>query len=131
MKVSIVLKHLLYGMIHCKAKNANGEEVVKSINCIVEGDDSLTITKVSNTFTKKFTFGKSIKLTTIAQGKGTINYRFVVLKNNVNVYTRGYNSKSYATWKPTEAGQYVIYYFVKDDSGNTVHKTETITIPNK
>ena len=58
-----------------------------------------------------------------ATGKGTLLYRFVVLKDGKCEYVRGYTKTNYTKWKPTEAGTYIIYYKVKDSTGAEVTKT--------
>lgn len=67
--------------------------------------------------------GTPVKINAEAVGEGLIKYRFVVLKDGVNVYTRGYKNVNYATWKPSEPGNYQIICRVKDKSGNEASKS--------
>lgn len=69
-----------------------------------------------------------LKLAVDAEGSSNLKYRFVVLKDGKNIYTRGYNSHNYTTWKPTEKGEYTICFKVKDDSNKEVSKTINYTV---
>lgn len=67
--------------------------------------------------------GEKIKFGVAATGKGTLNYRFVVLDSNgKNIYTRGYSQKNYCTWTPFKSGLYKIYFKVKDNTGKEIAK---------
>lgn len=68
--------------------------------------------------------GSKLDLVTEAEGKGKLKYRFAVLKDGKNVYTRGYKSSNEAAWTPSEDGNYTIYYKVKDSTGKEVSKSE-------
>ena len=73
--------------------------------------------------------GTGIKLTTSASGgSGTLKYRFVVMKSNTVTYARDYSTTNTATWKPTEAGNYTIYFKVKDSSGAIKEKSMNYVI---
>lgn len=65
--------------------------------------------------------GKSIKLTTTASGgTGKYIYRFDAVKDGKEkVLIQNYSSSNTATWKPTEAGVYTIYFRAKDSANNS------------
>ena len=89
----------------------------------------LSIENVTTNLSSPQKKGTNINIVTDAvNGQGTLNYRYVVLKNGVNVYTRGYNSRNNAVWIPSEAGNYTIVAKVKDSTGKEVEKSITYTI---
>ena len=89
----------------------------------------LSIENITTNLSSPQKKGTNINIVTDAvNGQGTLNYRYVVLKNGVNVYTRGYNSRNNAVWIPSEAGNYTIVAKVKDSTGKEVEKSITYTI---
>lgn len=103
--------------IVCKATDETGEVVSKTIDYTVNKKDlAIKDLKIRQS-------GGKIVIGATAEGDGNLLYRFVVLKNGVNVYTRGYKNVNYTTWKPSEPGNYQIICKVKDKLGNEVSKS--------
>ena len=123
-KNSVIWKPMESGKytIICKAKNDEGEDL-KEIKFNVENKTELKIINAGTNLQSPQKVKTSIKLGMEATGKGTLLYRFVVLKDGKCEYVRGYTKTNYTKWKPTEAGTYIIYYKVKDSTGAEVTKT--------
>ena len=107
----------------CKIKDAYNNEVTKSLKYIINADD-LEITSIKASPINS----ETIKLGTAAKGKSNLLYRFVVIKDGKNVYTRAYKKNNTCKWTPKESGTYTIYFKVKDSTGKEVLKTKTYTI---
>ena len=123
-KNSVIWKPMEPGKytIICKAKN-DKEEDSKEIQFNVQDKTELKIINAGTNLQSPQKVKTSIKLGMEATGKGTLLYRFVVLRDGKCDYVRGYTKTNYTKWKPTEAGTYVIYYKVKDSTGAEVTKT--------
>lgn len=114
--------------INCKVQNSRGDVKSKAIKFTVESKNELKIVSADTNLQSPQKFKTTIKLGTTATGKGTLMYRFVVLKDGACEYVRGYAKTNYTKWKPSAPGNYVIYYKVKDSTGNEVTKTVNYTI---
>lgn len=102
----------------------------KTMDYVVNGEDTTTlkITATKTSLASPQNVGTSIKLSMAAKGKGTVKYRFVVLKDGAPTFVRGYKSIGYTAWQPTEAGNYTIYFKAKDSTGKEVSKTMNYVI---
>lgn len=111
--------------------NDGTDTIIKKMTYVItkETVKELDITSITTDLNSPQPAGKAIKLVTNAvNGEGTLSYRFVVLKDGANVYTRGYNSKNNTVWTATEAGNYTIVAKVKDSTGKEVSKSITYTV---
>lgn len=111
-------------------KDSNGKQATKNMSYTVEKDEQveLTLDSYNTSLASPQETGKSIGLTASATGNGTVQYRFVVQKSGKSVFVRDYQTSSKATWTPSEAGTYTIYFKAKDSTGKVVSKTMKYTI---
>lgn len=75
---------------------------------------NLDITALKTNKASGTELGKTIKVQASAEGTGEIKYKFTVMKDGKVVSSRGYSTKNYMNWKPSEAGDYKIICSVKD-----------------
>ena len=129
-KSNIVVKPLEPGLykVECKVKDEAGSIAVKSLEGKVNDKGSIIFDKVNTDIASPQLTNTSINLSVIAYSDESLQYRFVVLKDGVNVYTRGYKDSNKATWIAKESGEYTIYYKVKNASGNEFVKTKNYVI---
>lgn len=107
-------------VVCCTIKDSYGliKNIQKEINInVTPVIAKYNIKKISPNLAKS-----KVKLVTTVSGMTNLKYRFVVLKDGKNIYTRGYNKLNYAYFKPSERGSYTIYFKVKDENGNEVSK---------
>ncbi|MBU5488563.1 PKD domain-containing protein [Clostridium sp. MSJ-8] len=112
-------------------KDSNGKQATKNMSYVVEKEDEqveLTLDSYKTSLASPQEIGKSIVLSASATGNGTINYRFVAQKNGKTTFAQAFSTKKTATWTPTEAGTYTLYFKAKDSTGKTVSKTMKYTI---
>lgn len=98
-----------YGLKKIIQKEINIRVTPETIKC--------NIKKISPNLAKS-----KVKLSITTSGMTNAKYRFVVLKDGKNVYTRGYGIKNYTYFKPSERGTYTIYFIAKDEIGREVRK---------
>ena len=110
--------------IKVTVKDANGETATKTVPYTInKPESSLEITSAKASLASPQEAGKTIRLSMAAKGEGTVNYRFVAIKDGATSLVRGYKATSYVDWTPTEAGNYTIYFKAKDSTGKEVSKT--------
>lgn len=115
--------------IYCKIKDSKGNVNTCSTKYEAEKKElKINYVGYNKLYQTPLFVNVPVELENDAEGNGVLKYRFVVLKDGKNVYTRGYNRNSTATWVPGDDGDYVIYYMVQDNAGNVVTKTRNITI---
>lgn len=72
--------------------------------------------------------GDSVKMSANATGTGTITYRFVAQKDGKTTFVQNYSTNKSATWKPTEAGTYKLFFKAKNSAGKVIYKTKSVTV---
>ena len=108
--------------LYFKVKDGSGKEVQKSMNYVI--NDTVKVSSYKASVASPQEVGTGITLSMAATGgTGTKNYRFVVMKNSIVTYSKGYSTSATTTWTPSEAGNYVIYFKVKDGNGKETQAT--------
>ena len=99
------------------ATDKTGKEVTETMTYVIKNVDidKLEIKSISTDLASPQKVGTTIELSTEAVGQGTLKYRFVVVKDGINQVSRSYSTKDTLSWTPTEAGNYKLYFYVKDD----------------
>ena len=69
--------------------------------------------------------GTNVRWTANAQGKG-LTYAWYIYREGEYLDTIWYSAKNYLDWKPTQAGNYQIQVWVKDDKGNSVFQMSQV-----
>ena len=101
--------------LYVVAKDTAGNEVKKTISYKV--NNNLSINSFGTTSKKAIKANKGIKL--FVNGTGdNLKYKFTVMKDGKVVFSRSYKEKNTVVWTPSEAGDYIVCYKVKDASGN-------------
>ena len=107
----------------CKVKDESGKELTsKTYNYVVNGS-KLVLNSFKTSLESPQEVGTTIKLGAAAEGTGKLRYRYVVLKDGKNVYTRAYSTQHTAKWTPKSEGVYKLVCKVKDETGKEVSKT--------
>lgn len=61
-------------------------------------------------------------------GEGDLSYKFSVKSGTATTVISDFSSATTAKWTPTVAGNYTVYFTVKDAGGETVEKSMTYTV---
>ncbi len=106
-------------------KDESGTVISKVLkNFVVNNKLKISSFKASKKSGKAYIKNK-ITLTVKAKGgSGSYTYRFAYKKIGTTriVYTSGFKAKNKAVWKPSKAGKYMLYVYVKDANTNRVVK---------
>lgn len=105
--------------IYVDVKDETGKVVTDSIKYKwIKADNPLTIHSFTAEKESPQVQGTSVKLTVDADGgEGTLQYRFYRQGNGKTTVFRDYAASSVAYCNPPEAGTYILYVDVKDESG--------------
>lgn len=105
--------------IYVDVKDETGKVVTDSIEYKwIKADNPLTIRSFTAELESPQKQGTSVKLTVDADGgEGTLQYRFYRQGNGKTTVFRDYAASDVAYCNPPEAGTYILYVDVKDESG--------------
>ena len=105
--------------IYVDVKDETGKVVTDSIEYKwIKADKPLTIRSFTAELESPQKQGTSVKLTVDADGgEGTLQYRFYRQGNGKTTVFRDYAASDVAYCNPPEAGTYILYVDVKDESG--------------
>ena len=83
----------------------------------------LAVTSYSATPASGQKVGSNVSMKMQATGTGEISYKFMVKDSDGNItIVQNYSNKKVATWKPTKAGKYTLYFTAVDSTGRLVFK---------
>ena len=72
--------------------------------------------------------GVGIVLSAVAEGEGTVYYKFSVTSGSNTTVLADYSTKNYVQWIPNAAGTYTLTYDFKDAKGNTNKRTKSFQV---
>ena len=111
------------------ARDSKGTVVKTTKSYVVKAAEPITITSLTSSVASPQNAGKSIKFTTKATGKTTLQYQYWVCNVDGSwTKLKSYSTTATATWKPTVSGDYIIWVDVKDTKGNVKSKYVTYKI---
>ena len=111
------------------ATDSTGKIVSTTKSYVVKAAEPITITSLTSSVASPQNAGKSIKFTTKATGKTTLQYQYWVCNVDGSwTKLKSYSTTATATWKPTVSGDYIIWVDVKDTKGNVKSKYVTYKI---
>lgn len=61
-------------------------------------------------------------------GEGDLSYKFSVKSGSTTTVLSDFSPATSVSWTPTVAGNYTVYFTVKDENGETVEKSMTYTV---
>jgi hypothetical protein len=103
-------------------KDSTGKVVYTKFTYVVSA--GLSISSFTSNVVSPQNVGTSIILKgTATGGSGALQCKFVVNDGTNNTIIKDYSSQGYAIWKPTKAGTYTAYMYVKDASGTIINKS--------
>jgi len=116
--------------IKVTAKDSQGKKSEKEISYVVNKVGKvLKINSFDTNISSPQYTNTAIKLSANATGEGTVKYKFTVVDSNGDESViKSYNTTSSATWTPSVAGNYELYVYAKDDSGNEKSDVMSYTI---
>ncbi|MCI5726841.1 MAG: hypothetical protein MR274_04790, partial [Clostridium sp.] len=110
-------------------KDSEGKIRTTTKSYVVKAAEPITITSLTSSVASPQKVGTSIKFTTKATGKTTLQYQYWVCNVDGSwTKLKSYSTTATATWKPTVSGDYIIWVDVKDTKGNVKSKYVTYKI---
>lgn len=120
-----------YYEIKCQVKDSMENIAEKVVGVTVYSKESILVHDINSNVKEYGFIDNPIQFNINAESGEKLKYRFVIQKDGVSVYTRGYKENNSTTWIPSEAGSYTIHFKIKNESGTLEHITKEIYICNK
>ncbi|MBD5135246.1 MAG: starch-binding protein [Lachnospiraceae bacterium] len=112
--------------------DSDGTSLSSQKKYTIEGEGDYTGPTITSFTTDKTSAveGDTVKISTVAEGTGKLQYRFTVTVNGQEETIQDYSSSATCNWNVSAAGIYTLNVYVKDNNGNTAKKSKSGYIVN-
>ena len=112
------------------AQDDDSNQATKTITYIVKSApvNPLKITSFTTSVASPQQVGKTITLSAVAKGSGTVRYHFYAYLNGKVVQQSALSTAKTYSWKPTKAGTYTLKVVATDSTGKIVSTTKSYVV---